>query len=145
MNTTTGAASGAGALAREMTQAAPDVVAELHLGWLVGYSFVLLSLAGACWLGARCVQRSIGKRAASEALEFAALFTRFEDASLADAFDLVMMQKILPKLSGTRRDVGGLITELIAHTASPLLPISNDKLQRMERRLEQVQYTGFVE
>lgn len=69
MNTTTGAASGAGALAREMAQAAPDVVAELHLGWLVGYSFVLLSLAGACWLGARCVQRSIEKRAASEALE----------------------------------------------------------------------------
>jgi len=89
--------------------------------------------------------REFGHRAASEALEFAALFTRFEDASLADAFDLVMMQKILPKLSGTRRDVGGLITELIAHTASPLLPISNDKLQRMERRLEQVQYTGFVE
>ncbi len=57
-----------------------------------------------------------------------------------DAFDYQVLQKILPRLSGTGDELADLIDQLISF-CDPTYPRATHKLQRVKRRLDR---TGFV-
>jgi 5-methylcytosine-specific restriction protein B len=106
-----------------------------------------------------------GHRVFYEALRFAALLSAAGDADPSHALDLQVMQKILPRLHGSRRRLEPTLCELGASCLStqpgaetrrpfdPLaepasnaqLPLSFDKIRRMLRNLRANQFTSFTE
>jgi 5-methylcytosine-specific restriction endonuclease McrBC GTP-binding regulatory subunit McrB len=66
------------------------------------------------------------------------------DEVLPFAFDLQVMQKILPKMHGNASQLIGPIDSLIAALPESCT-ISRDKLTRMKKRLEQVGFASFIE
>lgn len=119
-----------------------------------------------------------GHRVFFEAIRFAAIYTNPENPDILTALDRQIMQKVLPRLHGSRRRLeatlcglarfcfdlyveegavlNGLATSFDplaplnndageAREASPMLPISFHKLQRMTRNLRANQFTSFTE
>lgn len=74
-----------------------------------------------------------------------------------DALDKVFSQKVLPKIHGNRRQLNdsltkletflrGLSTQGVPNLGTPdPMPVSRQKLERMNRRLNATGYTTFVE
>lgn len=109
-----------------------------------------------------------GHRTFYEALRFAALLSAAGNPNLEHALDLQVMQKVLPRLHGTRRRLESLLcllgqfcfelrytpapegrlptfNPLGSHEGRALLPRSFDKVKRMTRNLRANQFTGFTE
>lgn len=111
-----------------------------------------------------------GHRVFHEALRFASLFAAAGEPDVLRALDRQVMQKLLPRLHGSRRRLEptlcalarfchalevepGAILDGSATAFDPLarrdelarLPISFDKLQRMTRNLRANQFTSFTE
>jgi 5-methylcytosine-specific restriction protein B len=103
-----------------------------------------------------------GHRVLLESLRFAAVLAEagFEDAD--EALDLIAMQKLLPRLHGSRRRLHPVLTQLVAwavdpdadgaRTATPTsgdlavrLPVTHSKLTRMLEALEANQFVSFAE
>ena len=110
-----------------------------------------------------------GHRVYYEAQRFASIYEAAGSGSVEDILDRVLIQKILPRLHGSRRRLESLIKELAhycydlsmptASTAAPdtifalessnlndsSLPNSFEKLTRMLRSLRANQFTSFTE
>lgn len=105
-----------------------------------------------------------GHRVYFEALRFAVIHHALGGTGIDHVLDLQVMQKLLPRLHGSRRRVGSVLEDLAAycfygsagpHTdfraleppvgVAPRLPISFDKLQRMLAKLDANQFVSFAE
>jgi 5-methylcytosine-specific restriction protein B len=111
-----------------------------------------------------------GHRVFYEAVRFAAMHDAAGDADPDHALDLQIMQKVLPRLHGSRRrlepilcalgkfcfdltvelgvhtgEVGSRFNPLASHEGEPRLPISFDKIRRMTRSLRANQFVSFTE
>lgn len=110
---------------------------------------------------------SFGHRVLYEAVRFAALYEAAGGSSMGEALDTQVLQKILPRLHGSRRQlepvletVGKFCFDLAADSGDgrkggfdpvdppdgdPVLPRSFDKVQRMTERLRINQFVSFTE
>jgi 5-methylcytosine-specific restriction enzyme B len=101
-----------------------------------------------------------GHRTFSESLRFAALFASTGVTSSDAALDRIVLQKILPKLHGSRRRLSPVLETLatFARTgdtdapddqtgddAPARLPLTLNKVERMARRLTEDQFASFAE
>ena len=106
-----------------------------------------------------------GHRTFSDALRFASLYaTVSPTAGPLGALDRILMQKVLPRLHGSRRRLEPVLCSLAAFcavgpggvepdgnfdperfTGTPVLPVSFSKLRRMTSLVRQNQYVSFAE
>jgi 5-methylcytosine-specific restriction protein B len=109
-----------------------------------------------------------GHRVFYEALRFASMLDAAGDPSSLRALDFQVMQKVLPRLHGSRRQLEPplcalahycfdlTVEELVEPTApqfdptvqldgDPLLPLSFDKLRRMTQKVRANQFTSFTD
>lgn len=104
-----------------------------------------------------------GHRVFYEAVRFAALLTAAGEDRLEAALDRVVMQKMLPRLHGTRRRLEATLAALGQYSfhltwdpqerfdpenppaGAPRLPLSFDKVRRMMRNLRANQFASFAE
>ena len=110
-----------------------------------------------------------GHRTFIEAVRFAALFAAAGDPNMLDALDLQVMQKMLPRLHGARRQMEPVLRALglfcfdpdgfpfdnmsaqqafdpvVQFAEAPKLPISFDKIKRMLSILRTNQFVSFTE
>lgn len=63
---------------------------------------------------------------------------------LYTAIDEQLVQKILPKVHGNKKEIGNLLEELGALCADNDLPLSGDKIEKMKGKLAQIQYASFI-
>ena len=63
---------------------------------------------------------------------------------LYTAIDEQLVQKILPKIHGNKKEIGNLLEELGALCADNDLPLSGDKIEKMKGKLAQIQYASFI-
>ena len=69
------------------------------------------------------------------------------DFSLTEAEDEQLVQKILPKIHGNKKEIGNLLdnlSKLCGDGENIKFPIGKAKIDRMKRKLDQVQYASFI-
>jgi 5-methylcytosine-specific restriction enzyme B len=95
--------------------------------------------------------REFGHRSYQEMLRFAAIAQEARP-SLQDheLLDCLVMQKVLPRIHGSARELTPLVSELSAWISPsdepgsrPELPLSAEKLGRMQRELDATHFTAF--
>ncbi|MGE2832704.1 McrB family protein [Mycobacterium sp. SMC-4] len=93
--------------------------------------------------------QEFGHRSLYEILRFCAFFAATGDANVDTALDLAMMQKVLPKVHGSRRRVEPILAELGAlaqgQGPSPRMPLTNAKVGRMIDSVRANQFVSFAE
>ena len=93
--------------------------------------------------------QEFGHRTLYEILRFCAFFAATGDTDGHTALDLAMMQKVLPKVHGSRRRVEPVLTALDALAVgagpAPRLPITHDKIVRMIESVRANQFVSFAE
>ena len=93
--------------------------------------------------------QEFGHRTLYEILRFCAFFATTGDADTNTALDLAMMQKVLPKVHGSRRRVEPVLNELAALTQgigpTPRLPLTHQKTARMLESVRANQFVSFSE
>ncbi|MCZ8382246.1 hypothetical protein O6P37_25575 [Mycobacterium sp. CPCC 205372] len=93
--------------------------------------------------------QEFGHRTLYEILRFCAFFAGTGDADVDTALDLAIMQKVLPKVHGSRRRVEPVLTELSALAqgagSAPRLPITHAKIARMIDSVRANQFVSFAE
>jgi MoxR-like ATPase len=93
--------------------------------------------------------QEFGHRTLYEILRFCAFFAATGDADVHTALDLVMMQKVLPKVHGSRRRVEPVLNALgelaLGTGPAPQLPITHDKITRMIESVRANQFVSFAE
>ena len=67
-----------------------------------------------------------------------------KDYCLEDVVDEQLLQKILPKIHGNRKEIGKMLDELDKYTDEKSLKLSNKKIRQMKKKLETVQYASFI-
>ena len=83
-----------------------------------------------------------GYRTAFEATKFVSYYCDM-GATIVDAIDAALLQKLLPKLHGSQARLGP-VREKLAALCDGKYPLSLDKIGRMQKRLE-VGFTSFAE
>lgn len=63
---------------------------------------------------------------------------------LYTAIDEQLIQKILPKLHGNKKEIGNLLEELGSLCADNNLTLCGDKIEKMKGKLAQIQYASFI-
>jgi 5-methylcytosine-specific restriction protein B len=96
------------------------------------------------------VGAEFGYRSASEIMQFAAKMRDIseKDSEIDNIIDAAVVQKLLPKLHGSRKRLEPVLAELkkLCGPGSPgRFPISYDKLERMEKRVQNDGFTSFAE
>ena len=66
------------------------------------------------------------------------------DFNLNSVLDEAIIQKILPKIHGSRREIGELLDELEKFCSDKKLELSFKKIQKMKGKLAKVQYASFI-
>jgi 5-methylcytosine-specific restriction protein B len=93
--------------------------------------------------------QEFGHRTLYEVLRFCAFFAATEDTNAHAALDLVMMQKILPKVHGSRRRIEPLLADLdklaVGAGPAPRLPLTHNKIGRMIESVRANQFVSFAE
>jgi 5-methylcytosine-specific restriction protein B len=93
--------------------------------------------------------QEFGHRTLYEILRFCAFFAATGDTDVDTALDLAMMQKVLPKVHGSRRRVEPVLTALAALTQGagsiPRLPVTYNKIVRMIESVRANQFVSFAE
>jgi 5-methylcytosine-specific restriction enzyme B len=93
--------------------------------------------------------QEFGHRTLYEILRFCAFFAATGDTDVHAALDLAMMQKVLPKVHGSRRRVEPVLNELnsLARGAGPAprLPVTHSKIIRMIESVRANQFVSFAE
>jgi 5-methylcytosine-specific restriction protein B len=93
--------------------------------------------------------QEFGHRTLYEILRFCAFFAATGDTDVDTALDLAMMQKVLPKVHGSRRRVEPVLTALDALAVgagpAPRLPITHRKIVRMIESVRANQFVSFAE
>ena len=91
-----------------------------------------------------------GHRTMFESLRFAAIYATSSpsNSSIDEVFDLILMQKILPRLHGSRRRLEPILVEL--HTqaqgdGSVRWPLTHSKVERMLEVVRANQFVSFAE
>jgi hypothetical protein len=104
---------------------------------LLGALFVLLADAGA----------EFGYRPLFEITRFVCFHSTIGGASwnLDAALDAAVMQKLLPKLHGSKTRLGPILSELKKVITPERFPTSADKIARMEKRLKRNGFTSYAE
>lgn len=62
-----------------------------------------------------------------------------------DALDAQVLQKLMPKLHGSVRKLDGVLKELDTFAAANDLPLTGEKVKRMQARLKRDGFTSFAE
>lgn len=93
--------------------------------------------------------QEFGHRTLYEILRFCAFFAATGDTDVHTALDLAMMQKVLPKVHGSRRRVEPVLTALdelaVGADQVPRLPITHHKIVRMIESVRANQFVSFAE
>ena len=93
--------------------------------------------------------QEFGHRTLYEILRFCSFYAATGDTDVHTALDLAMMQKVLPKVHGSRRRVEPVLTALDALAVgagpSPQLPITHHKIGRMIDSVRANQFVSFAE
>ncbi|AFM15609.1 hypothetical protein Mycch_0792 [Mycolicibacterium chubuense NBB4] len=93
--------------------------------------------------------QEFGHRSLYEILRFCAFFSATGNADSNTVLDLAMMQKVLPKIHGSRRRVEPVLAALDALAVgagpAPRLPITHHKLVRMIEAVRANQFVSFAE
>ncbi|MEO3761056.1 hypothetical protein ABGB19_22575 [Mycobacterium sp. B14F4] len=93
--------------------------------------------------------QEFGHRTLYEILRFCAFFAATGDTDAHTALDLVLMQKVLPKVHGSRRRVEPVLSALSALTMGtgpvPQLPVTHNKIGRMIESVRANQFVSFAE
>lgn len=66
------------------------------------------------------------------------------DFNLIAAEDEQLLQKILPKIHGNKKEIGQLLEELDALCSQEQLQLSGEKIKQMKGKLAAVQYASFI-
>jgi len=64
--------------------------------------------------------------------------------NIVEIIDEQMLQKVLPKVHGNKKEIGGLLDELISICDAERLERSKAKLELMKGKLVNTQYTSFI-
>lgn len=72
------------------------------------------------------------------------LTNNVNDFNLNSVLDEAINQKILPKIHGSRREIGELLDELEQFCSDKKLELSLKKVQKMKGKLAKVQYASFI-
>lgn len=70
-----------------------------------------------------------------------------EDKETFDLYAVIdeqLIQKILPKIHGNNKEIGGLLEEMAALCVEYDLPLSSEKIEKMKGKLAQIQYASFI-
>ncbi len=67
-----------------------------------------------------------------------------ENFDIYAAVDEQFIQKILPKIHGNSKEIGGLLEELETLCVEYNLPLSREKIEKMKGKLAQIQYASFI-
>lgn len=93
--------------------------------------------------------QEFGHRTLYEILRFCAFFAATGDTDSDTALDLAMMQKVLPKVHGSRRRVEPVLSALDALAMgagpAPRLPVTHHKIVRMIESVRANQFVSFTE
>lgn len=93
--------------------------------------------------------QEFGHRALYEIGRFCAFYAATGDTDANTALDLAMMQKVLPKIHGSRRRVEPILNEIEALAAGagpvPRLPLTHSKIVRMTESVRANQFVSFAE
>ncbi len=88
-----------------------------------------------------------GFRTAKEIARFMVIHKELSGASwqYKDALDAQVLQKLMPKLHGSARKLDGVLKELDAFATTKDLPLTLEKVKRMQDRLKRDGFTSFAE
>jgi len=95
------------------------------------------------------VGQEFGHRTFYESLRFCAFYAGTGDVDTDTALDLVVMQKVLPRLHGSRRRIEQTLQEVLSFAAGDgadrRLPIVHAKVSRMLEAVRANQFVSFAE
>jgi 5-methylcytosine-specific restriction protein B len=93
------------------------------------------------------VGAEFGYRSAKEIARFVAIHRELsgEDWNYKDALDAQVMQKLMPKLHGSARKLSGVLETLKKFADEHQLPLTQNKVKRMQKRLKDEGFTSFAE
>jgi 5-methylcytosine-specific restriction protein B len=93
------------------------------------------------------VGAEFGYRSAKEIARFVAIHRELsgEGWQYKDALDAQVMQKLMPKLHGSARKLSGVLATLKKFAEDHDLPLTNNKVDRMQKRLKDEGFTSFAE
>jgi 5-methylcytosine-specific restriction protein B len=93
------------------------------------------------------VGSEFGYRSAKEIARFVAIHRELsgEGWNYKDALDAQVMQKLMPKLHGSARKLSGVLETLKEFAEKHQLPLTQDKVKRMQKRLKDEGFTSFAE
>lgn len=93
------------------------------------------------------VGAEFGYRSAKEIARFVAIHRELsgEDWEYKDALDAQVMQKLMPKLHGSARKLSGVLEKLKEFADHHQLPLTQNKVERMQKRLKDEGFTSFAE
>jgi 5-methylcytosine-specific restriction protein B len=93
------------------------------------------------------VGAEFGYRSAKEISRFVAIHRELsgEDWVYKDALDAQVMQKLMPKLHGSARKLSSVLEKLKDFADHHQLPLTQNKVERMQKRLKDEGFTSFAE
>ncbi len=93
------------------------------------------------------VGAEFGYRSAKEIARFAAIHRELsgDNWNYKDALDAQVMQKLMPKLHGSARKLSGVLETLKEFANKHELPLTQNKVERMQKRLKDEGFTSFAE
>jgi 5-methylcytosine-specific restriction protein B len=93
------------------------------------------------------VGAEFGYRSAKEITRFVAIHRELsgEGWNYKEALDAQVMQKLMPKLHGSARKLTGVLDTLEKFAIAHELPLTQDKVKRMKKRLKDEGFTSFAE
>jgi 5-methylcytosine-specific restriction protein B len=94
-----------------------------------------------------CVGAEFGFRSAKEIARFMVIHKELSGPGWVyqDALDAQVLQKLMPKLHGSARKLSGVLKALEEFASARTLPLSLEKIKRMQDRLERDGFTSFAE
>lgn len=93
------------------------------------------------------VGAEFGYRSAKEIARFVAIHRELsgDNWSYKEALDAQVMQKLMPKLHGSARKLSGVLNTLATFAKDKELPLTQNKVERMQKRLKDEGFTSFAE
>lgn len=93
------------------------------------------------------VGAEFGYRSAKEIARFVAIHRELsgDNWDYKDALDAQVMQKLMPKLHGSARKLSGVLETLKKFADEHELPLTQNKVERMQKRLKDEGFTSFAE
>lgn len=93
------------------------------------------------------VGAEFGFRTAKEIARFVAIHRELsgDDWNYVDALDAQVVQKLMPKLHGSARKLDAVLKALHKFASEKNLPLTKEKVERMQERLKRDGFTSFAE